>query len=119
LVARVRNDDGAVIHVLGRLRQPSPPTAVFAVNDTLATYLVTALTHAGVAVPRELSVVGFDDDPLAARCVPPLTTVGMDKRDLGKISANMVLERLHRPDKQPVHHVQPTRLVVRDSVARV
>lgn len=119
LVARVRNDDGAVIHVLGRLRQAAPPTAVFAVNDTLANYLVTALTRAGVAVPQELSVVGFDDDPLAARCVPPLTTVGMDKRNLGKISATMVLERLSRPNKQPVHHVQPTRLVVRNSVARV
>ncbi len=119
LVARIANDDAAVIHVLGRLRQPNPPTAVFAVNDTLADHLVTALAGAGVAVPRELSVVGFDDDPLAARCVPPLTTVGMAKRDLGAISANMVLDRLRNPDKAPVHHVQPTRLVARDSVARI
>jgi DNA-binding LacI/PurR family transcriptional regulator len=119
LVARVANDDAAVIHVLGRMRQANPPTAVFAVNDTLAVHLVTALAGAGVSVPQELSVVGFDDDPMAARCVPALTTVGMAKRDLGAISANMVLERLRNPDRPPVHHVQPTRLVVRDSVADI
>jgi DNA-binding LacI/PurR family transcriptional regulator len=119
LVARVANDDAAVIHVLGRMRHANPPTAVFAVNDTLAAYLVTALTGAGVALPRELSVVGFDDDPMASRCVPPLTTVGMAKRDLGAISANLVLERLRNPDRPPVHHVQPTHLVIRDSVARI
>jgi DNA-binding LacI/PurR family transcriptional regulator len=119
LVARVANDDAAVIHVLGRMRHANPPTAVFAVNDTLAAYLVTALTGAGVALPRELSVVGFDDDPMASRCVPPLTTVGMAKRDLGAISANLVLERLRNPDRPPVHHVQPTHLVIRDSVANI
>ena len=119
LVARVPNDDAAVIHVLGRMRHANPPTAVFAVNDTLAVHLVSSLAGAGVAVPQELSVVGFDDDPMAARCVPPLTTVGMAKRDLGVIGANMVLERLRHPDRPPVHHIQPTRLVVRESVAMI
>jgi LacI family transcriptional regulator len=119
LVARVANDDSAVIHVLGRMRHSNPPTAVFAVNDTLAVHLVTALSGAGVVVPQELSVAGFDDDPMAARCVPPLTTVAMAKRDLGAISANMVLERLKNPGRPLVHHVQPTRLVIRDSVARM
>lgn len=119
VVARVSNDDGAVNHVLQRLKQPNSPTAVFAVNDTLANYLVKDLTKAGVAVPHDLSVVGFDDDPVAERCVPALTTVGMDKRNLGAISANMVLERIGRPEKEPVHHVQPTRLVMRDSVAKI
>ena len=117
LVARVANDDGAVIQVLGRMRQAHPPTAVFAVNDTLAQHLVGTLTTAGVKVPGELSVVGFDDDPQAARCVPPLTTVGIAKRDLGAISANMVLERLRQPGQPPRHQVQPTHLVIRDSVA--
>jgi DNA-binding LacI/PurR family transcriptional regulator len=101
------------------MRQAHPPTAVFAVNDTLAQHLVTTLTAAGVKVPDELSVVGFDDDPLAARCVPPLTTVGIAKRDLGAISANMVLERLRTPGQPPCHQVQPTHLVIRDSVAVV
>ncbi len=119
LVARVANDDAAVIHVLGRMRRANPPTAVFAVNDTLAVHLVTALAGEGVRVPEELSVVGFDDDPMAARCVPALTTVGTAKRSLGDIGANLVLERLRNPRRPPVHHVQPTRLVVRDSVATI
>lgn len=119
LVARVANDDGAVIHVLGRMRHEHPPTAVFAVNDTMADYLVRRFAEAGIRVPQDLSVVGFDDDPLSARCVPALTTVGMAKRHLGKIGANMVLERIARPDKERVHHVEPTRLVIRQSVAKV
>ncbi|MCU0779688.1 MAG: LacI family transcriptional regulator [Akkermansiaceae bacterium] len=117
VVVRVANDDGAVIQVLGRMRQAQPPTAVFAVNDTLAQHLVTTLTAAGVKIPEEMSVVGFDDDPLAARCVPPLTPVGIAKRDLGAISAKMVLERLRAPGQPPCHQVQPTHLVIRDSVA--
>lgn len=118
LVARVENDDAAVGHVLERLRASNAPTAIFAVNDTMAVYLVDALKRAGVRVPEEVSVVGFDDDPLAEQCDPALTTVGMDKRDLGAISANLVLERISHPEKEPVHHVQPTQLVVRDSVAK-
>lgn len=119
VVIRVSNNDEAVAKVLERRAQANPPTAVFAVNDTLACDMVAGLTAAGVVIPRDLSIIGFDDDPIAATCTPPLTTVGMDKRDFGSISANMVLERLNRPDKEPVHHVQPTRLVLRDSVARI
>lgn len=119
LIARVADDDAAMSHVLGRMRNANPPTAVFAVNDTLAVHLVTTLKGAGIAVPRELSIVGFDDDPMATLCVPALTTVGMAKRDLGAIGARMVLDRLQNPDMPTVHLVKPTRLVVRDSVARL
>lgn len=119
LIARVANNDVAVTHVLGRMRNANPPTAVFAVNDTLAVHLLTVLKGAGIVVPRDLSIVGFDDDPVATRCVPPLTTVGMAKRDLGAIGARMVLDRLQNPDMPPVYHVKPIRLVVRDSVATI
>jgi len=118
-VLRVTDNDQAVSLILERLKKPNPPTAVFAVNDTLAEHLVSVLTEAGVAIPDELSVVGFDDDPLAAQCKPALTTVGMAKRDFGVISAKLVLDRLAHPDMTPVHQVQPTRLVVRNSVRKL
>ena len=118
-VYRVADNDDAVERVASALGGSSGPTAVFAVNDTLADHLVTRLAERGFEVPRDLSVIGFDNDPLAARCRPPLTTVGVDKRLFGSLSAKMVLDRLANPDLPPVHQMQPTRLVVRDSVARI
>jgi LacI family transcriptional regulator len=115
---RVDNDDEAACELLARLDSADPPTAVFAVNDTMALHLMDALEQAGRAVPGDLSIVGFDDDPMAARARPPLTTIGLKKRDIGAVSARLVLDRLAHPDKPFVHQVQPTRLVVRESVAR-
>lgn len=119
VVFRVRDNDHAVERVLAALDSEAPPTAIFAVNDTLADYLMTALADRGIELPRDLSMVGFDNDPLAARCRPPLTTVGMDKRIFGSLSARMVLDRLANPELPAVHQIQPTRLVIRDSVAKV
>ncbi len=117
IVLRVEDNHEATQRLAEWVKTDAGPTAVFAVNDTLADHLVVTMGEAGIKVPKDLSVVGFDDDPLAARCRPPLTTVGMDKRVFGSISARMVLDRLAHPGKPPVHQVQATRLVIRDSVA--
>ena len=59
-----------------RLLDLSPrPTAIFASNDEMAAGVVHAAHHRGIVVPRDLSVVGFDDTPVAAHIWPPLTTV--------------------------------------------
>ena len=116
---RVDNDEEAALLLLARLESDAAPTAVFAVNDTMALNLMTALDSAGWSVPGDVSVVGFDDDPAASRAHPPLTTVGLRKRDIGAVSARLVLDRLAHPGKGFVHQVQPTRLVVRDSVAKL
>jgi LacI family transcriptional regulator len=118
-VIRVDDNEQAVEELKRQLAGKKPPTAVFAVNDTFALHLVGALTEAGFRVPQDVSVIGFDDDPIAARCQPPLTTVGLGKRDFGAESAKMVLHRLAHPEAPPIHQVQPTRLVIRDSVAKV
>lgn len=118
VILRVDDNDQAVDELKRQLGGEHPPTALFAVNDTLAVHLVQALTEAGFRVPQDVSVVGFDDDPIAARCQPPLTTVGIGKRDFGAESAKMVLYRLAHPEAAPIHQVQATRLVVRESVAK-
>jgi DNA-binding LacI/PurR family transcriptional regulator len=115
---RVDNDKDAAHELLARLDSADAPTAVFAVNDTMALNLMDALEEAGRKVPDDVSVVGFDDDPVAARARVPMTTVGLKKRDIGVVSAHLVLDRLANPEKPFVHQVQPTRLVVRESVAR-
>lgn len=116
---RVDDDDEAARKLIALLDSANPPTAVFAVNDTMAVNLVEALTQSGRKIPDDVSIVGFDDDPIASRCHPPLTTVRLRKRDLGAISARLVLDRLAKPGKPSTHQVLPTELVIRQSVAKL
>jgi DNA-binding LacI/PurR family transcriptional regulator len=60
------------------------PTAVFAANDQMALRLLRALHEAGIRVPEDVSVVGFDDMPESGYFTPPLTTVRQDFRELGQ-----------------------------------
>ena len=91
---------------LGRtLLQIPDMTAVFVANDQMALGLLRRLHEAGREVPRDLSVVGFDDIPEAAYFTPPLTTVRQDFTELGRRCLNMLLARI---EGEPV----PNRVVV-------
>ena len=94
------------------LSEPERPTAIFAENDEMAAGAYKAALRAGLKIPRDLSVVGFDDSPLASRLWPPLTTVRRHTRDTGRIAATMLI----RPDSGTVQSasVRP-HLIVRDS----
>ena len=119
VVIRVDDNEQAIEELKRQLAGEKPPTAVFVVNDTFAVQVIGDLAESGFRVPEDISVVGFDDDPIASRCLPPLTTVGLGKRDFGAESARMVLHRLSHPEAPPVQQVYPTRLVHRDSVAGI
>ena len=67
------------------------PTAVFCYNDMTAIGLISAARQAGLSVPEDLAVVGFDDIPLAAHVYPSLTTVAQPQRDMGREAMNMAL----------------------------
>jgi len=67
------------------------PTAIFASNDEMATGVYRAAHALGLTIPRDLSVVGFDDGPIAARLVPPLTTVRLPIRDIGRLAARKLM----------------------------
>lgn len=97
----------------GLLALLEPPTAVFAVSDTLAIGAIKALRRAGRRVPDDIAVVGFDDLPLSAAFEPALTTVSQPMRDLGAQAAEILLARLagEHPDSRTLPH----QLVVRDS----
>jgi DNA-binding LacI/PurR family transcriptional regulator len=73
------------------LGQPSPPTAVFCYNDMTAVGVLLAARERGLRLPRNLSVVGFDDIPFAAYVYPALTTVAQPKFDMGQRALAMVL----------------------------
>jgi LacI family repressor for deo operon, udp, cdd, tsx, nupC, and nupG len=69
----------------------SPPSAVFCYNDMTAIGLLCAARQAGLCVPEDLAMVGFDDVPLAKYVCPPLTTVAQPQRDMGRKAMNMAL----------------------------
>ncbi len=93
------------------------PTAVFASNDYMAIGLMSALSEAGVRVPEELAVAGFDDIPLAQYVRPPLTTVRANAYELGERAVRMWFDsaRARIARKVPRHEVLPAALVVRSS----
>jgi DNA-binding LacI/PurR family transcriptional regulator len=74
-----------------------------------------AAAQRGLSVPAALSVIGFDDIPLAGFMIPSLTTVAQPIRAMGQEAARLVLEQIEYPDFEPEHVVLPTHLVVRDS----
>lgn len=97
------------------------PTAVFSVNDEIAVGLYRALWEAGVQVPDDVSVVGFDDSQIANYLVPRLTTVRQPFVELGRASLGALIETLEhggRSDLPRVAAVLEPELIVRDSVAQ-
>jgi len=103
-------------------RTELPFTAVFAANDQMALGLIHAFRAAGLDVPRDISVVGFDDIPESAHFWPPLTTVRQDFGSLGVRCVAMMLDAIGRetnpaaPEASISPVVEP-QLIIRDSVA--
>ena len=104
-----------------RMKAPDAPTAVVAVNDTLAMALITRLTKDGISIPEQLSIVGYDDDDkfTTLGSHPFLSTVRVDKKELGRVGAELILKRIASPEKPVVKLRLPVEFVKRDSVIRV
>ena len=101
------------------LSMDDPPTAIFACNDLMAIGAIRAALELGRQVPTDLSVIGFDDVPLASFANPPLTTIVQPKYEIGEVAATMLLERMRDLDMPPRRRVLDTKLLVRQSTAPV
>jgi LacI family transcriptional regulator len=97
------------------LELDDPPTAVFAASDLMAAGALRAASEAGLQVPRDLAVVGFDDIGLASLVTPQLTTVRQDMEALGEAAAEGLGRLIEDPQSEPRRQLVPTRLVVRAS----
>ncbi len=98
------------------LASPNRPTAIFAANDSTAIGALRALREAGVRVPEELAVAGFDDVPVARYMSPALSSVHVSISEMGARSVTCLLEALDEGAEHiPITHVLPTRLMLRES----
>ncbi|MFF3905840.1 substrate-binding domain-containing protein [Streptomyces sp. NPDC001848] len=82
-------------------------TAVFAANDDMAIGLIRALTEAGLRVPEEVSVVGFDDIPVSACVNPPLTTVRQLFDAVAREGLRLLVQAIEKPDVGPAPPATP------------
>ena len=92
------------------------PTALFAANDSMAIGALAALRKAGVRVPEDIAIAGFDDIPIARYMHPPLTSVHVDIAALGERAARRLLDAMATPDRgERAVEILPATLVVRAS----
>lgn len=98
------------------LRLDDPPTAIFAGNDEMAMGAYVASRNAGLVIPRDVSIVGFDDGPMAARMWPPMTSVLLPIRDMGNEAAQCLLNTVNAGPERPRREFTPT-MSIRGSTA--
>ena len=103
------------------LAEPDRPTAFLCFSDLIARGVIDAAQADGLDVPRDVTVIGFDDDPLAAAARPALTTVRQDVDAKGRVAAHALFEAMDAAragtSARPTHTRLATELVVRDSSA--
>jgi len=101
------------------LAGPARPTAVLCSNDVTAIGVMRESHDVGISIPRDLSVVGFDDIRLAQFVLPPLTTVQMSQSELARLAFNALLAEVERETPAPngTEYVLKTSLVLRESTS--
>lgn len=99
---------------IARMASHERPTAVFATNDEMAFGMLIGLSRLGLHVPRDISVCGFGDLPMAQVVVPSLTTVHIALGELGRAGARTLLALMRGEEASPLA-VLPTRIVERES----
>ena len=97
------------------LTMPDRPTAVFAASDEMALELINVALAKGIRVPEELSVVGFDDNPIAAHGRVALTTVRQPLWEMGQKGLEILLQRMRSKTQNPTKLLLPTELIERES----
>lgn len=93
-------------------------SAIFAQNDRMAVGAIRALREANLCVPQDVSIIGFDDMPLASYFDPPLTTMRQDTFRLGRQAAGLLLNAVENPTLETQRLLLPAELVMRNSTSQ-
>ncbi len=107
------------LKLFAEFETPRRPTAIFAINDSIAIGLLEAAFQSSISVPRQLSIIGFDDIDIAAFTIPPLTTIRQSGYELGTVAATLLLKMIAtKQSSSEVDDIVLTpSLVVRESTA--
>lgn len=94
---------------------PARPDAVFAASDMMAIGALRAIREAGLRVPEDIGLIGFDDLPSDNQLTPPLTSIRQPVARMGSLAADTLIDLIHHPQEQTRHLLLSTELVVRSS----
>jgi LacI family transcriptional regulator len=118
-VIAVATNDVATQEIIARIGSADPVTAVCTVNDDMAADIMTKLLAAGVTVPDKVSITGFDDTRFSRTTHPPLTTIRLDRKQMGVEGAKTILRRIADSEAPLRKLVIHSELVIRDSVQKL
>ncbi|HYD07992.1 MAG TPA: substrate-binding domain-containing protein [Reyranella sp.] len=93
------------------------PTAIFASNDEMAAGIIDAAHEAGIAIPGDISLAGFDDNAVARSVRPRLTSVRQPLEEMGEVACQLVVDRIRHSSRADEHRLVPFQIIERDSVA--
>lgn len=93
------------------------PTALFGASDLMSIGAMRAIQEEGLEIPRQISVVSYDNIKMAAYTNPPLTSVHIPKKEIGRVAVQTLINKIHKGQPLPLKIVLPTHLVIRESAA--
>jgi len=109
-----------ILHLLDSLEAipgENRPTAIAAVNDTIAQMIITIAREQGISIPEDYSVTGFDNLPWAEHLPVPLTTAAQPVREIGRKAAEELFRNIREPDRTGTVHTVQSQLICRSSSA--
>ncbi len=106
-------------HAQALLQLPEPPTAIFASNDVMAFGVMDAAKANGLTVGRDISIIGFDDIPMASQVYPALTTVRQPLAEMGEAALDMLVTLLQGRTVLNPRQELPTELIIRQSTGHI
>jgi LacI family transcriptional regulator len=109
------NQESGVAGMQQLLSLPKRPTAVFVANDNMAIGALRAIRAAGLRVPHDIALVGFDDLPFARIADVPLSTIHQPILEIGAAASEILIDQLEHHDFTPIHRRMPIELVIRSS----
>ncbi|BCZ47761.1 transcriptional regulator RbsR [Clostridium gelidum] len=101
------------------LKLKDRPTAVFAAGDKIAIGAINAVKEAGLSVPDDISIIGFDDIEVARYITPKLTTIRQNCNEIGKTAVDLLVEQINQKAKLKINKIIPVELIERDSCKKI
>ncbi|MBR7189424.1 MAG: LacI family DNA-binding transcriptional regulator [Clostridia bacterium] len=108
--------DSGLEQTLELLKTDPLPTVIFAMNDLMAAGCMAALLSAGLRIPEDVAVVGFDNREIASYLQPPLTTIALPTPEIGTRAALHIIDMINNPSTHPVREIIHCSIIERESV---